>query len=142
MSPIPIEITLRSSPHALSFFSGNEAEGKFPVFELGCSGLVPSLRGKSGSTGSCPGRMGDIDDIRFMGNTTAEPCLELAPEVLMPEAASAYGGSVGAACTVSFGTGREEGEDLGEDRGDWLSFSVCGASGQSVSSLRLAAVTQ
>ena len=143
--PNPIGITLRSSPHAVSFFSGNDAEGKFPVFELGCSGLVPSLHGGGSSSGSGPGRMGDTDAIRFTGTTNADSCLELAPEVLMPEAASAYGGGggVGVACTVSFGTGQEEGEGLGEDRGgDWLSFSVCGASGENVSSLRLAAVTQ
>lgn len=147
-----LEITLRSSPHVLSFFSGHEAEGKFPVYEIGCSGLVSPPRCKIGSSGSSNGSgggsTGGTDSIRDLGAATAEPCPGLAPEVLMPEVESACGGgggggSVGAACSVSFGTRREEDDnDCGGDRaGDWLSFSVCGTSGEKIRSLSLPAVT-
>ncbi|CAM9811202.1 unnamed protein product, partial [Laminaria digitata] len=68
----------RSSPHALSFFPGHEAEGRFPVYELGCSGLVPSLSGKKSSkSGSgSEGSTGGTDSIRNAGDTTAKPCPE------------------------------------------------------------------
>ncbi|CAM9264708.1 unnamed protein product, partial [Ectocarpus fasciculatus] len=37
----------RSRPHALSFFSGHETEGRFPVYELGCGGLAPLFLGNN-----------------------------------------------------------------------------------------------
>lgn len=125
-APPPPQKTRRSRPHALSFFSGHEAEGRYPVYELGCSGLVPL---------PCRGSRGNPE------NATAEPCPELAPEVLMPELTSACCNGVGMACMVSFGKRREGEEDAGNVGDDGISFVVCDARGEEIASLRLSATT-
>lgn len=133
-APSPAQTKCRSRPHALSFFSGHEPEGRFPIYELGCSALVPLPldRDTSSAQSSGGGKNG-------ASNEGPEPCPDLAPRVLMPEIAasfSMFGGSgsgEGVACTLSFG--REEGKD------DWLSFVVSGATGEEIASLTLPVAT-
>ena len=141
--PWPARINCRSRPHALSFFSGHEAEGRFPIHELGCSALVPlplyskdtsSVHESSSSNGA-----GKKSETSANEEGPTEPCPDLAPRVLMPEletllsACGGYGDGGGVACTLSFG--REEGKD------DWLSFVVSGAGGEEIASLTLPAAT-
>lgn len=129
--------TRRSRPHALAFFGGHESEGRFPVHELGCSGLVPLLLSNrnGGESRSNNDSANTATDIAAPG-----PCLELEPEVLMPgldasllSTGGCAGTGGGVACTLSFG--REEGKD------DWLSFAVSDAGGEQLASLTLPAVT-
>eukprot|EP00903_Cladosiphon_okamuranus_P005498 g5479.t1 len=122
----------RSRPHALAFLSGHEAEGRFPVYELGCSALVPLLLDTKATSSAQGGGSGknETDEER------PEPCPNLAPRVLIPELEtllSACGDDDGGgfACTLSFG--REEGRE------DWLSFVVGDAGGGEIASLTLPA---
>lgn len=134
--PPPAPTNHRSRPHALSFLSGHEAEGRFPVYEVGCSALVPlpldtKDAGSAQGSGSGSGK-NETDEEK----ERPEPCPDLAPRVLMPELetlvpAHGDGDGGGLACTLSFG--REEGRE------DWLSFVVGGAGGEEIASLTLRA---
>ncbi|CAN0335056.1 unnamed protein product, partial [Ectocarpus sp. 12 AP-2014] len=129
----------RSRPHALSFFSGNETEGRFPVYELGCGGLAPLSDNGSGTS--------DSRDSNGDTETNTErpgPCPELAPQELMSNLEASLGddgagngagdeGLGGVACTLLFG--QEEGED------HWLSFVVSNGEGEEIASITLHAAT-
>ena len=120
------DCTRRSWPHALSFFSGHEGEGHFPVYELGCCGLLPfSHKGESNS-GARP--------------ATAEPYPDLAPVDLMPgfTRQNTRDTVAGMICCVSVGYNVDSPrKKVNATRDDALSFVVNGAGGEEITSLRL-----
>lgn len=115
----------RSHPHALSFFSGNEAKGCYPVYELGCCGLLSSLSSDTEAT-------------------TDTPCPELGTVDLMPELKTQKPtGSndivVGMACSVLITNRRGlQKTEAFTSRDDGLSFVVYGADGEEMATLKLA----
>lgn len=133
----------RSFPHVLSFFGGHEAEGRFPVYELGCGGLLPCYPATQESTPT-------TNDASARPKTS--PCSHLEAAVLdMPELTreasscdSYCSTGAGLACSVSFGDadGGLDGVDKGEGYADGLSFEVCDARGQRVAGLTLRAASK
>lgn len=94
------------------------------MYELGCCGLLPPHRSRDATADS----------------EATEPCQDLAPNVLMPQAGSpAFSeGVAGMACSISVEEGCE-GQEGGGGANDGLSFVISGPRGEEISSLRLVA---